>query len=202
MRRTKRRRVRRLHDEYHTRQCPGCLPSRHRHRAKRAAGRLRSDAGLCRRARGPSPRHACVLHPRRHRLQSVGEWSAPFLLAIIRSFHAATGVPMILNTSFNVMGRPMVHDVEDAAGVFLTSDIDVFVLGDALFRRRPTALASREGSPGERAHRFWSARPANSLVHTYSRASCWRADDWLFSEAQRVLAAAGLGGFFLVRFHS
>lgn len=42
---------------------------------------------------------------------------------------------MVLNTSFNVMGRPMVHDVEDIdVGVFLTSDIDVLDLEDALFR--------------------------------------------------------------------
>ncbi|WP_281407375.1 carbamoyltransferase C-terminal domain-containing protein [Methylobacterium sp. P1-11] len=57
------------------------------------------------------------------------------LRAVIRSFHVATTVPMVLNTSFNVMGRPMVHDVEDIdVGVFLTSDIDVLDLEDALFR--------------------------------------------------------------------
>lgn len=78
------------------------------------------------------------------RLQSVGPWSDPFLKAVIRSFHAATGLPIVLNTSFNVMGRPMVHDVEDAVGVFLTSDIDVLVLGDALFRKK----ADRPGVPG------------------------------------------------------
>ncbi len=53
-------------------------------------------------------------------------------------------LPIVLNTSFNVMGRPMVHDVEDAVGVFLTSDIDVLVLGDALFRKK----ADRPGVPG------------------------------------------------------
>ncbi|GJD32518.1 Decarbamoylnovobiocin carbamoyltransferase [Methylobacterium adhaesivum] len=79
------------------------------------------------------------------RLQSVGAWSDPFLLAIIRSFYAATGVPMVLNTSFNVMGRPMVHDVEDAVGVFLTSDIDVLVVGGALFRKE----GGGPGGPGK-----------------------------------------------------
>lgn len=69
------------------------------------------------------------------RLQSVGEWSDPFYRSLVSAFHARTGVPMLLNTSFNVMGRPMVHDVEDAIGVFLTSDIDVLVLGDTMFRK-------------------------------------------------------------------
>uniref|UniRef100_UPI0005B25FD7 carbamoyltransferase C-terminal domain-containing protein n=1 Tax=Methylobacterium sp. B34 TaxID=95563 RepID=UPI0005B25FD7 len=76
-----------------------------------------------------------------HRLRRI---CPPLLLAIIRSFHAATGVPMILNLSFNVMSRPTVHDVEDAVGVFLTSEIDGLVLGNALFRKE----AARPGIPG------------------------------------------------------
>lgn len=81
------------------------------------------------------------------RLQSVGDKADPFFRAVISAFHARTGLPMVLNTSFNVMGRPMVHDVEDAVGVFLTSDIDVLVLRDAMFRkpsgseRRPVGAA-------------------------------------------------------------
>jgi carbamoyltransferase len=42
------------------------------------------------------------------------------------------------------MGRLTVHDVEDAVGVLLTSNIDILVLGDALFRKE----ADRPGIPG------------------------------------------------------
>ncbi|KAA0121756.1 hypothetical protein CIW48_21560 [Methylobacterium sp. P1-11] len=82
------------------------------------------------------PRIQGRAQPRRYGLPTErGSWSDPLLRAVIRSFHVATTVPMVLNTSFNVMGRPMVHDVEDIdVGVFLTSDIDVLDLEDALFR--------------------------------------------------------------------
>jgi carbamoyltransferase len=67
------------------------------------------------------------------RLQSVTERDNPFLYKLIAAFRAKTGCPILLNTSFNIMGRPMVHDVEDAVGVFLTSDIDLLVLGELVF---------------------------------------------------------------------
>lgn len=69
------------------------------------------------------------------RLQSVIRSSNPFFYDLISAFHLKTGLPIVLNTSFNVMGRPMVHDVEDALGVFLTSDIDLLVLNDSVFRK-------------------------------------------------------------------
>jgi carbamoyltransferase len=69
------------------------------------------------------------------RLQSVTELANPFFHSLISAFRRKTGLPILLNTSFNVMGRPMVHDVEDAVGVFLTSDIDLLVLNDFAFRK-------------------------------------------------------------------
>ena len=69
------------------------------------------------------------------RLQSVTESANPFLYKLISAFRRKTGIPILLNTSFNVMGRPIIHDVEDAVGVFLTSDVDLLVLGDLAFRK-------------------------------------------------------------------
>jgi carbamoyltransferase len=71
------------------------------------------------------------------RLQSVTKSANPFFYDLISAFRGKTGLPIVLNTSFNVMGRPMVHDVEDAVGVFLTSDIDLLVLNDLAFRKPP-----------------------------------------------------------------
>ena len=71
------------------------------------------------------------------RLQSVlREWNEPFY-ELIRSFHARTGVPMLLNTSFNVIGKPIIHSVEDALGVFYTTGLDALVLEDYLIEKSP-----------------------------------------------------------------
>jgi carbamoyltransferase len=69
------------------------------------------------------------------RLHSVTDAANPFFYRLISAFRDRTGTPILLNTSFNVKGRPMVHDVEDAVGVFLTSDIDLLVLNDLAFRK-------------------------------------------------------------------
>jgi carbamoyltransferase len=69
------------------------------------------------------------------RLQSVTEQSNPLFHGLIRAFHQRTGVPLLLNTSFNVMGKPIVHSVEDALGVFFTCGLDALVIGDVLIEK-------------------------------------------------------------------
>jgi carbamoyltransferase len=69
------------------------------------------------------------------RLQSVVEAMNPLYTKLIRAFHRRTGVPILLNTSFNVMGRPIIHDVEDAIGVFLTSGLELLVIGNKAFAK-------------------------------------------------------------------
>jgi len=69
------------------------------------------------------------------RLQSVrSEWS-PTFHALIRAFYDHTGCPLILNTSLNVMGKPIAHSLEDALGVFLTTGLDALVVEDVLMRK-------------------------------------------------------------------
>jgi carbamoyltransferase len=66
------------------------------------------------------------------RLQTVKrEWNAAFH-DLIREFHRLTGVPILLNTSFNVMGKPIVHSLEDAVAVFFTSGLDALVVEDLI----------------------------------------------------------------------
>ena len=70
------------------------------------------------------------------RLQTVKyEWN-PRFHDLISAFFAITGVPVLLNTSFNVMGKPIVHAVEDAISVFATCGLDVLVIDDYLFEKR------------------------------------------------------------------
>ncbi len=62
------------------------------------------------------------------RLQTVKrEWNQ-YYYDLIKAFYDITGIPLILNTSFNVMGKPIIHRVEDALTVFFTSGLDVLVI--------------------------------------------------------------------------
>jgi carbamoyltransferase len=69
------------------------------------------------------------------RLQSVRrEWN-PRYYDLIKSFFELTGVPMLLNTSFNIMGKPIIHSVEDAIGLFYTTGLDALILEDYLIEK-------------------------------------------------------------------
>lgn len=72
------------------------------------------------------------------RLQTVDRAVSPGFASLIDAFHRETGVPMVLNTSFNVMGKPIVHSVEDALAVFFSTGIDALVLEDRLFLKGAT----------------------------------------------------------------
>ena len=66
------------------------------------------------------------------RLQTVKkEWN-PRFYQLINSFYQQTQTPILLNTSFNVMGKPLVHSLEDALSVFLTTGLDALVVNDYL----------------------------------------------------------------------
>lgn len=69
------------------------------------------------------------------RLQSVKPDRNRDLFGLLSAFQARTGVPVLLNTSFNVMGKPMVHAIEDAFAVFMGSGLDGLVVGNHLFRK-------------------------------------------------------------------
>lgn len=69
------------------------------------------------------------------RLQTVKEEWNPRFHALINSFYRQTDMPMLLNTSFNVMGKPLVHSLDDALSVFLTTGLDVLVINDYLIRK-------------------------------------------------------------------
>lgn len=67
------------------------------------------------------------------RLQSVTPEMNLRYYRLIKAFHDITGVPILLNTSFNVMGKPIVHSVEDAVAVFKTSGLDLLVIDNVIF---------------------------------------------------------------------
>ncbi len=68
------------------------------------------------------------------RVQTVDE-SLPLLHATIAHFARRTGVPVLVNTSFNTAGRPMVDSPVDALECFGSAPIDILVLGPFVIRR-------------------------------------------------------------------
>lgn len=70
------------------------------------------------------------------RLQSLTEERNGPYWALVKEFEACTGVPLILNTSFNLGGDPIVETPEDALDTFLRTDMDYLVMEHAVIRKR------------------------------------------------------------------
>ncbi|MBZ0252876.1 MAG: carbamoyl transferase, partial [Candidatus Methylomirabilis sp.] len=71
------------------------------------------------------------------RVQTVGPEDNPRYYRLIEAFERRTGVPVVLNTSFNVRGEPIVCTPEDAVACFLGTEMDRLVLGDLIARKAP-----------------------------------------------------------------
>lgn len=77
-----------------------------------------------------------VCHEGTGRLQSIDRETNALYYDIVKKFGDATGVPVVLNTSFNLRGEPMVTSPRDAFNTFSNSDIDMLVLGSFLVRKK------------------------------------------------------------------
>jgi carbamoyltransferase len=71
------------------------------------------------------------------RPQTVTERANPRYYKLIRAFFERTGVPMVLNTSFNQHGEPMVNRPEEAIAALLSTTLDDLFIGDYHVRRSP-----------------------------------------------------------------
>jgi len=86
------------------------------------------------------------------RVQTVSREDNPRFHALLTAFAERTGVPVLLNTSFNVRGEPIVEVPFDAMECFLGTDIDVLVVHDWMVRKR------------------WIHRPLRKVVRAMSSA--------------------------------
>ena len=64
------------------------------------------------------------------RVQSVSYEQEPFIHSLLIALEKEIGVPVVLNTSFNVAGEPIVESPNDAIQTFLKTEIDVLVIGN------------------------------------------------------------------------
>lgn len=77
------------------------------------------------------------------RLQTVTREQNPRFYEIIQAFEKRTGLPVILNTSFNINGQPIVRTIYDGIMTFLSSGIDGLLVGDTLLRKTRTLPKER-----------------------------------------------------------
>jgi carbamoyltransferase-like protein len=69
------------------------------------------------------------------RIQTVHRETNPRYHALISAFKERTGCPVLVNTSFNVRGEPIVNTPEDAFRCFMGSEIEVLVVGNCFLRK-------------------------------------------------------------------
>jgi len=69
------------------------------------------------------------------RIQTVNEELNPKYYKLIKTFGEATGIPVVLNTSFNLRGEPIVTSPENAYSTFSKSEMDYLIMGDYLINK-------------------------------------------------------------------
>jgi carbamoyltransferase len=69
------------------------------------------------------------------RIQTVHKETNPKYHALITKFKEKTGCSVVVNTSFNVRGEPIVCTPEDAFRCFMGTDLDVLVVGNCVFKK-------------------------------------------------------------------
>jgi carbamoyltransferase len=76
------------------------------------------------------------------RVQTVRQEDNPRFHSLLTAFDKITGVPVVLNTSFNIRGEPIVNTPADAVRCFLGTQIDLLVLHDVVLEKRPEVAAT------------------------------------------------------------
>ena len=69
------------------------------------------------------------------RVQTVHEGTNPRYYALLSAFERRTGCPVLVNTSFNVRGEPIVCTPEDAFRCFMGTELDVLAVGNCYLRK-------------------------------------------------------------------
>lgn len=74
------------------------------------------------------------------RIQTVNEQQHPTYYNLLKEFKKLTGVPVLVNTSFNTLGKPIVNTPRDAVECFWSSPFDALVIGSFLIDKRELVL--------------------------------------------------------------
>jgi carbamoyltransferase len=79
------------------------------------------------------------------RIQTVHSNTNPRFYELIDQFEKLTGCPVLINTSFNVRGEPIVHSPEDAYRCFMRTEMDYLVMENILLAK-PDQNAHEQGA--------------------------------------------------------
>ncbi|WP_340123344.1 carbamoyltransferase [Methylobacter svalbardensis] len=131
------------------------------------------------------------------RLQTVSRATNPRYWELIDAFGSKTGMPILLNTSFNNNAEPIVDSIDDAVVCYLTSGLDYLVVGDYLARKKdwqPEDLAGLIVSLPKAALLIREDRYVSHSERGFSYALVWNYDSArrhaLSEVGYRVLQAA------------
>jgi carbamoyltransferase len=69
------------------------------------------------------------------RIQTVDRDEEPLVARMLDAFESKTGLPVVVNTSLNTAGRPMVDSPRDALECFGSTPVDALAIGPFLVRR-------------------------------------------------------------------
>ena len=69
------------------------------------------------------------------RIQTVNSTSNPVFYKLLKEFESLTGCPLLINTSFNIRGEPIVCSPWDAFKCFMGTDIDILVIGNYYLKK-------------------------------------------------------------------
>ena len=83
------------------------------------------------------------------RVQTVRREDEPLFHALLSRFEAKTGCPVLVNTSFNVRGEPIVESPLDAYRCFMRTEMEALAIGSHLLLREGQPPFSEEARPHE-----------------------------------------------------
>ena len=89
------------------------------------------------------------------RLHTVSSEANPRFYSVIAKFHADTGCPVLVNTSFNVRGEPIVCAPREALDCFLNTGMDCLVIGNFLVEKEGQSSRPANFSPSIPDHSGW-----------------------------------------------
>jgi carbamoyltransferase len=88
------------------------------------------------------------------RIQTINRDQHPEYYDLLKAFKEKTGVPVLINTSFNTLGKPIVCSPRDAIECFWTSPFDALVIGSFLLEKNPGKKELKENGVFEIASQF------------------------------------------------
>lgn len=83
------------------------------------------------------------------RIQTINESQHPQYHALLSEFKKITGVPVLVNTSFNTLGKPIVCSPRDAIECFWTSPFDALVIGSFILEKNPESATGMNRKSAE-----------------------------------------------------